>query len=154
MANKTLIATLTNDTFAAAVGSPSYVGGQTASFAGKTTATTVTFALTGGLAAVPAAGDLVIVSYAVGATSDVALTIKNSAGGTDYSLVDSELYQNDDYDANLRVAYRFMPGTPETTLSLSGTGDIQFAGAYVIHVFRGVDSGMRITDFNPRFRAA
>ena len=39
----------------------SYVGGQVGSFAGKTSATTVTFALTNGSASTPAAGDLVLV---------------------------------------------------------------------------------------------
>jgi hypothetical protein len=115
-----------------------YVGGQGAGFAGKTGTTTVTFALTGGLASVPAAGDLVVVAYHVGATSDLALTIRN-ASAVDYTLIGSELYQNDTYDSNLRVAYRFMPGTPETTLILSGTGSISNAGRYTIHVFRGVD---------------
>ena len=44
-----------------------YVGGQTGSFAGKTGETTVTMtSLTGGSDAAPAAGDLVIVAYAVG----------------------------------------------------------------------------------------
>ena len=39
-----------------------YVGGQVGSFAGKTNATTVTFALTNGSASTPAAGDLVVYS--------------------------------------------------------------------------------------------
>lgn len=115
-----------------------YVGGQTAGFAGKTTETTVTFALTGGLAATPAAGDLVVVAYTVGSLADRTLYIRN-ASAVDYTLMGAELYQDDTYDANLRVAYRVMPGTPETTCVLSGTGDIQSAGAYAIHVFRGVD---------------
>ena len=115
-----------------------YVGGQKGSFAGKTAATTVTFALTGGLASVPAANDLVIVAYAVGSTVDRALTIQN-ASAVDYTLIGTELYQNDTFDANLRVAYRFMPATPETTMVLSGTGSTADAGAYTIHVYRGVD---------------
>lgn len=116
-----------------------YVGGQVGSFAGKTNATTVTFALTNGSASTPAAGDLVIVAYSVGSTADRALTIQNGSS-VDYTLAGSELYQNDTYDSNLRVAYRFMPDPTETTVVLSGTGNTADAGAYTIHVFRGVDS--------------
>ena len=106
----------------------SYVGGQVGSFAGKTGATTVTFAPNNGSAATPAAGDLVIVAYSVGSTADRALTIQN-ASAVNYTLAGSELYQNDTYDSNLRVAYRFMPITPETTMILSGTGSNADAGA-------------------------
>lgn len=105
-----------------------YVGGQVGSFAGTTSATTVTFALTNGISATPQAGDLVIVAYGVGSTADRALTIKN-ASSTDYTLAGSELYQNDTYDSNLRVAYRFMPASPETTVVLSGTGATADSGA-------------------------
>lgn len=117
-----------------------YVGGQKGSFAGKTGATTVTFSLAGGLASVPAAGDVVVVSYGVGsASSDRALTIQNGSA-VDYTLVGTELFQADTFSSNLRVAYRVMPGTPETTCVLSGTGSNADAGAYTIHVYRGVDT--------------
>jgi hypothetical protein len=118
-----------------------YVGGQVNQFAGTNSATTVTFALTGGTNSVPQAYDLVIAAYAVGAGSavDVALTINNPSAVA-YTLMGTELFQTDTFSANLRVAYRFMPSTPETTLDLSGTGAVQNAGAYTIHVFRNVDS--------------
>lgn len=116
-----------------------YVGGQTAGFAGKTSATTVTFALTGGTNSVPAAGDLVIVSYVVGGTADKALTINNMSAVA-YTLIGTELYYNDTYDVNQRVAYRFMPATPETQFSLSQTFSTADAGRYTVHVFRNVDS--------------
>ena len=119
-----------------------YVGGQVAGFAGKTTDTTVTFALTGGLASVPAAGDLVVVSYHVGGTTNKTLTITNAAA-TPYDYL-CDLYQDDTYDSNLRVAYRFMPGTPETSLILSQTFSTADAGRYTIHVFRNVDSSTPI----------
>jgi len=118
----------------------SYVGGQVGSFAGNTATTQVTFALTNGSASVPAANDLVVVAYGVGsAARDAALTIKVTNGGTDYALAGSELWSDDTFEANLRVGYRFMPATPETVFWLSGTGHAQDAGAYTIHVFRGVD---------------
>ena len=117
-----------------------YVGGQVGQFAGKTGTTTVTFSLTNGTDSVPKAGDLVIVAYGVGsASSNRALTI-NNASAVAYTLIGSELFSADTFSANLRVAYRFMPATPETTCVLSGTGAVQDAGAYTIHVFRNVDS--------------
>lgn len=117
-----------------------YVGGQVGSFAGKTSATTVTFSLSNGTGTVPLAYDLVIVAYGVGsASSDRALTIDNPSAVA-YTLMGTELFQSDTFSSNLRVAYRFMPSTPETSFDLSGTGSIQDAGAYTVHVFRNVDS--------------
>lgn len=117
-----------------------YVGGQVSSFAGKTSATTVTFSLTNGTNSVPQAYDLVIVAYGVGsASSDRTLTINNPSAVA-YTLMGSELFQTDTFSSNLRVAYRFMPATPETTVDLSQTFSVQDAGAYTIHVFRNVDS--------------
>lgn len=118
-----------------------YVGGQTGSFAGTLSDQTVTFALTGGLASVPAAGDFVIITYAVGATLDWLLSIANT-GATAYTLLGTEGYATDTYDINRRTAYRVMPGTPETQFVLSsnsgGTSSTANAGAYTIHVFRGI----------------
>lgn len=119
----------------------SYVGGQGSSFAGKTGTTTVTFtSLTNGTDAAPISGDLVVCVYSVGsAATDRALTITNT-DPTNYTLAGTELYANGtSQDANLRVAYRFMPSPVETQLILSGTGSIQDAGNYNIHVFRNVD---------------
>ncbi len=117
----------------------SYVGGQVGGFPGTTSDQTINFALTGGLASVPDADDLVVVSYAISSNSNIGLTIKN-ASAVAYTLIGSELYSNDDLDTNLRVAYRFMPGTPETTVVLSDTTNVDWAGAYTIHVYRGVDT--------------
>lgn len=119
-----------------------YVGGQTGSFLGTTSAQTINFALTGGLAAVPATGDLIIVSYAVGTTSDLTFIIKTPAGAN-YTLFGTELHVAESADTNLRVAYLVASGTPETQVELSetvtgGTASIDNGGAYSIHVFRGV----------------
>lgn len=141
---KTIILTLSGDTYVpAASGTITYVGGQVGGFAGTTSAQTITFALTGGEDSVPAANDLVIITYSVGSTADRSLAIRNT-GATDYTLMGSELYQNDTFDSNQRTAYRFMPSTPETQFLLTetvsgGTGNIADAGEYTVHVFRGVD---------------
>ena len=117
------------------------VGSQTAGIAGTNTAQTITFALTGGSNTVPQAGDLVIVSYAIAGTSDLNLTIK-TAGAVDYTLLGTEQYRDDTNDANMRTAYRVMPGTPDTTVVLSetagGTGSTNNGGSYTVFVYRGV----------------
>lgn len=141
---KTIVLTLSGDTYVPASGGTiTYVGGQVGGFAGTTTAQTITFALTGGLDTTPAVNDLVIITYAIGSTADRSLAIRNT-GATDYTLMGSELYQNDTFDSNQRTAYRFMPVTPETQFVLTetvtgGTGNAADAGEYTVHVFRGVD---------------
>lgn len=97
-----------------------------------------TFSLTGGLASVPAAGDLVIVAFSAAGTADLTLEIVESPGSTPYTLLGAELYANDTYDTNLRVAYRFMPAPPETQFIL-GSG-VNATHAYTAHVFRGVNA--------------
>lgn len=123
-----------------------YVGARTVAFAGSTgTPITVSFTLAGGTDAAPLAGDLVVVAWCVSGngTADRTLTIKNVTGGTDYTLIGSELFANDGNTTNLRVAYRVMPGTPETTVDVnevaaSGTGAITDAGSVAIFVLRNV----------------
>ncbi len=114
-----------------------YVGGKSAAFAGSTGTNTnvaLNSGLAGGVAASVSAGDFVIIAYAVGSTADRALTISG------YTLVASELYANGTtYDANLRVAYKFMPSTPDTTAVLGPTGATADGGAYAVHVWRNVD---------------
>jgi len=121
----------------------SYVGGQIAGFAGTTSPQTINFALTGGLASVPAREDLVVIGYCVGSTVDRSLAIRN-ASAVDYTLAGSELTVSDTFDVNLRVAWRFMPATPETQFVLTetvggGSGNANDAGHWTVHVFRGVD---------------
>lgn len=138
---KDIILTLTDGTFVDNLADIAYVGGQVNSFAGTTSNTDVNFALTNGLAATPAAGDLVVVAFATGSTADRTLSITNTAG-TAYTTIGSELYSNDTFDTNLLVAYRFMPGTPETAVRFAGgTGNAADAGTYCFKVYRNVDTG-------------
>jgi hypothetical protein len=140
---KTVILTATNDSFVSNSGEIGYVGGQVGGFAGTVSNTDVSFNLSNGIGAalaVPQAGDLVVISFCVGSTADRTLSITNTAG-TAYTLIGSELYADDTFDANLRVAYRFMPGTPETDFRFAGgTGNAADAGRYTVQVFRGVDT--------------
>lgn len=114
-----------------------YVGGM--SGAGNITdfPLTVTFSLTGGTDAVPAASDLVVVTLDLAYSGASIAGIIQNASAVDYTL-GAEAYGLDANDSTCRVAYRIMPSTPETSCILdvaSGSGTY----AYAIHVYRGVD---------------
>lgn len=115
----------------------SFVGGKVAIFAGTTSTTNIVLTdLTGGSGSAPAAGDIVIVAYAVGAQADRSIGVTTA----DYTE-EQELYANGTtYDSNLSVSWKKMGGTPDTSVDLSGTGSSFNAGAVAIHVWRGQDA--------------
>jgi len=115
----------------------SYVGGQVGGRAGAASTTTVTYALTGGSNATPQAGDFVVVTMGVGAAArNPAQAV--SAPGTWANL--GQLNPNTQtYDTAMNVSYKFMPATPDTTLTAPSTGNAQDAQNWTIQVFRGVD---------------
>jgi hypothetical protein len=118
-----------------------FVGGATAGKAGATSGNTtiaLNSGLTGGIASAVSAGDLVIAVFGTGSTADRTLAITD--GTTNYTLIGTELYANDTFDTNLRVAYKFMGGTPDTATTFGPTGSANDAGAMAVYVFRGVDS--------------
>jgi len=120
-----------------------YVGGRSGGFPGSTSGNTnvaLNSGLTGGIGASVATGDLVIVAYGTGSSADRTLLIQNPSAVA-YTLIGSELYSDGTtYDTNLRVAYRFMPSPAEASVQLGPTGAGADGGAYVIHVYRGVDT--------------
>lgn len=94
-------------------------------------------ALTGGIAAAAANGDLVI---AVAVTADIVdRTLSITDGTTEYTLIGTELYSDSVLDTNLRVAYKFMGATPDTTVSFGPSGGALAGLAIAAFVFRGVD---------------
>lgn len=115
----------------------SFVGGKVVVFAGTTSTTNIVLTdLTGGSGSAPAAGDIVIVAYAVGAATDRTIGVTTA----DYTE-EQELYANGtSYDSNLSVSWKKMPATPETSVTVSGTGSSFNAGAVAIHVWRGADA--------------
>lgn len=117
-----------------------FVGGATASKSGATSGNStiaLNSGLTGGIASAVAAGDLVIAVFGTGSTANRTLAITD--GGSAYTLIGSELYQDDTIDTNLRVAYKFMGETPDTATTFGPTGNANDAGAMAVYVFRGVD---------------
>lgn len=114
-----------------------YVGGQVAGRANGSSNLVVNFALTGGLAALPAAGDIVVICVVVGsAGGNPALAISSPFGyftlGTQINVPGATA------DVSMQVSYKRMDATPDTSFTLPGTGNAAFGQAYSVQVFRGV----------------
>lgn len=117
---------------------PVYVGGTTSSGAGSAAGGTFSItSLTGGIGTAPIEGDVIIIAYAIGSTSDVNVSVSIDQG-TVTELVD--LYTNDTVDANLGVYYSVAGATPPTTVTPGSTGSTAFAGALAVHVWRNIDT--------------
>jgi len=83
-------------------------------------------------------GQLLVAVYAVASTADRALTISSASGGT-WNLVASELYANDTYDTNLRVAWKFADAVGlDNTVNYSSDAASGDAGAALVFAFSGV----------------
>ena len=117
-----------------------FVGGNTLGKLGSTSSSStiaLNSGLTGGSDSGVSAGDFVIAVFGSSATADRTLAITD--GTSNYTLIDSELWSDDTRDTNLRVAYKFMGGTPDTATTFGPTGDNADAGGTAVYVFRGVD---------------
>lgn len=119
-------------------GTPTYVGGQTVSILGGTTAVTTTFNLTGGLAATPAANDIVIAIVGIAGITNVTTTAFPLTG---YTAVTTAQYGNGTNDINSLFCYKLMGSTPDTNFTLpAGTRDLAYGGAIALHVWRYVST--------------
>jgi hypothetical protein len=118
-----------------------FVGGTLAAKAGASSGNTtiaLNSGLTGGISSAAIDGDLVIAAFGTGsAASSDSRTLAITDGTNPYTLVGTELFSNDTFDANLRVCYKFVSGDTETTFG--PTGEVADAGAMAVFVFRGVD---------------
>lgn len=115
----------------------SYVGGRTDAFAGQTGTRSISLTtLTGGSNSAPQEGDLVVLFYGTGSNVTTGRTLSISTSG--YDALTQQL-GSDTYDTHFRAFYKRMGSTPDTSVTVSGTGSIANAGAVIIHVFRGVD---------------
>lgn len=122
----------------------SYVGGQIGSITASTaTNTTINFSLTGGLASTPAAGDFVVAGYSIASTTTRVPTVITA----DYTASTSQS-QNDTFDANLRIFWKRMTSTPDTSIVFGPTGATVDGGFFTIDVFRDVDVTTPIQLFN------
>lgn len=116
----------------------SYVGGQTTTITTiDPVNTTITFALTGGIASTPAAGDFVLLSYNNGLTTNRDLSAVVTTSG--YTLL-ADLHANDSFDANMAVFTKLMGGTPDSNVVVVGRPGSASVVIVHISVFRGVDA--------------
>lgn len=129
-----MLATRLMGATSAAAANIEYVGGYVQGFVGTSSNVTISLtSLTGGLASAPAAGDFVIIYFGTGSSVDRNLVVSG------YTEV-TELNTNSTYEANLVVAYKFMGGTPDTSITLTGgTLSSNDAGAVAIQVWRGIN---------------
>jgi hypothetical protein len=117
-----------------------YVGSNTGTWAGANTGNNNVSltALTGGLSASAAIGDIVVALYVTGSTADRTLSITD--GTNAYTLVNTEQYSNGTtYDTNLRVAYKILTAADANTV-FGPTGNNTDAGAAIVHVWRGINT--------------
>lgn len=115
-----------------------FVGGATAGYAGAfsgNTALALNAGLTGGTRSSVQQGDLVIAVLASAATVNATLSITSG-----YTLAGTELYSNgSNFDTNLRVAYKFMGATPDTSTTFGPSGATDSGKVTAVFVFSGVD---------------
>jgi len=116
-----------------------YVGGQVAGRANPSAALLVSFSLTGGLAATPATGDLVIVTAVTGsAAGNPAMAVTTPADYTPLGQLNQSAVTA---DTSMDVSWKIMGATPDADVTIPGTTNNAWAEAYAIQVFRGVDTG-------------
>jgi len=115
-----------------------FVGGTTAGGRGDSYTSVSLTSLTGGIAAAPGPGDVVIVVHGCIGTGDVDPSV---SGYTELT----ELYANDDVDANVAVAWKIMGPTPDTSVTVFQDGTSSNGHATAIHVWRGAH---QTTPFN------
>lgn len=116
----------------------SYVGGASGASVGSTTAdlTISLTALSGGSNSSPSTGDLVVVTVVTGHSNDAPTLSLVSTGYTPLTQLDAD----DTYDCALRVFYKVMGGTPDTSVVVTRTNDTAAGLAVAVQVFRGVDT--------------
>lgn len=116
--------------------SPVLVGSKSVGFAGTLSNAVISLTdLTGGIDTAPQSGDMVVIAYCVGSGSGTpALSFVTSG----YTTLAS-LFSDDTADTSLVAGYKFMTGTPDTSVTVSDTDNTASAGAVAVMVFRGVD---------------
>lgn len=134
--NKTVVLDINNAYFTPSFATPTFVGGKSDASSLGSTISTYTVSLTslsGGIASAPAAGDLVIV--AVNAATDQSRLMSFPGDWTVISSVQS----SDTHWTNLRVAYKRMGTSPDTSVVVSGSLFADFSISYAVHVWRNIN---------------
>lgn len=115
----------------------SYVGGKGAGTAGQGGGSVdLTTGLSGGSGGAPIAGDLVVVTVSVGtAGRSPTLSISTPSG---YTALTAQRTTATSFDTNIQTCYKVMGSTPDTSVTIPASGNVDDGIAYTIQVFRGV----------------
>ena len=111
-----------------------YVGGNSATGTSSSYSVDLT-ALTGGIDTAARSGDLVIVVTGFATNSDGNPGISSPA---DYAEL-ADLYSSDTHSANGSFNWKIMGATPDTSVTVNGSGDTTYGSSTVVHVWRGAD---------------
>jgi hypothetical protein len=119
----------------------SFVGAKSGSSASTTAfAVSLTDLLdTGGASVSPATDDDVIICWSVASSTDKAPTAP-----TGWTETENRYKDGTTYDTNLLIWAKRMGATPDTTVSLPGTGSTSDSVAYTVHCLRGIDATTRL----------
>lgn len=116
----------------------SYVGGKGAGTAGQGGGSVdLTTGLAGGSGGAPIEGDLVVVTVSVGTAARAPTIAISTPSG--YTPLTAQRTTATTYDTNVQTCYKVMGSTPDTTVTIPGSGNNADGIAYTIQVFRGVD---------------
>ena len=118
-----------------------YVGGQTSGRTGSATTLAVNFALSGGIASVPADGDLVVICCAVGTSLD-SYPAQAISG---YTALGQVNVNGSSVDLAVNVSYKRMTATPDTQFTVPNPNSTARGQAWTVQVFRGVDPAADLT---------
>lgn len=94
--------------------------------------------LTGGIAASPGAGDVLLVPTGFGGTAQSAPAVTGNNSGA-FLQAHTPLFSNDTWDTNFGIFYQRMGATPDTILTITRVTNAAYGGAVTVQVWRGVD---------------
>ena len=116
--------------------SPVLVGSKTVGWGGTTSNSVISLTdLTGGTDTAPQDGDLVLIGYFAGTSTGSPVLSFVTSGYT----APVSLFAEDTADTTTVMGYKLMTATPDTSVTVSGTGSGSHAGRLAVMVFRGVD---------------
>jgi hypothetical protein len=112
-----------------------YVGSSIIAVDGSSTTPFSLTGLTGGIGSAPEEGDLVLIFVGVG----TAPNSSTNPSATGYTQVTSFNRTNSSTSVVMRIFYKFMTSTPDTSAEVSNGGSGLSAFSVYVAVFRGVD---------------
>lgn len=114
-------------------GPPAFVGGTSGSFIDGGGGTISLTSLSGGLASSPAENDIVIVTCTLGTQS-----LRNVSFTWGTSIYSAQ--SDDSFDASFHARYKIMTSSPDTSVNISGSGNVTDSLGYAVHVWRNINT--------------